>query len=104
MNQPISVLVPRFDCFSGAGFDDEGAREMMRLYQTIHTDHEVYLSGARLLLSCKDRSLSVVSLVMSSGMHNGPCHCVVLLHVGIGHIAAARRMHNTQTECHRATG
>ena len=24
-----------------AGFEDEGAKEMMRLYQTIHTDHEV---------------------------------------------------------------
>ena len=25
-----------------AGFEDEGAKEMMRLYQTIHTDHEVH--------------------------------------------------------------
>jgi len=24
-----------------AGYDDQGAQELMRLYQTIHTDHEV---------------------------------------------------------------
>ena len=24
-----------------AGYDDESTQEMMRLYQTIHTDHEV---------------------------------------------------------------
>ena len=26
-----------------AGYDDQGAQELMRLYQTIHTDHEVRL-------------------------------------------------------------
>ena len=24
-----------------AGYEEEGAKELMRLYQTIHTDHEV---------------------------------------------------------------
>lgn len=32
------LSTPTFHC---AGVDDEGAKEMMRLYQTIHTDHEV---------------------------------------------------------------
>ena len=27
----------------GAGYDDQGAQELMRLYQTIHTDHEASL-------------------------------------------------------------
>ena len=26
-----------------AGYDDQGAQELMRLYQTIHTDHEASL-------------------------------------------------------------
>ena len=28
-------------CVDYAGYDDQGAQELMRLYQTIHTDHEV---------------------------------------------------------------
>ena len=28
-------------CLFPAGYDDEGTQELMRLYQTIHTDHEV---------------------------------------------------------------
>ncbi len=28
-------------CVDYAGYDDQGAQELMRMYQTIHTDHKV---------------------------------------------------------------
>ena len=40
-----AALLERMTAGDGhaAGYDDQGAQELMRLYQTIHTDHEVSL-------------------------------------------------------------
>ncbi len=39
----VVCLLPSVTCTQlAAGFEDEASKEMMRLYQTIHTDHEVF--------------------------------------------------------------